>query len=80
MVCGVPVITSNTSSIPEVVGDAAIKIDPYNYIELKEAIKVLKHNPQKKEEMSEKGKEQSKKFSSKKFAENTINIYKKAVS
>lgn len=80
MVCGVPVITSNTSSIPEVVGDAAIKIDPYNYIELKEAIKVLKHNPQKRKEMSIKGVEQSKKFSSKKFAENTINIYKIAVS
>ena len=79
MVCGVPVITSNTSSLPEVVGDAAIKINPYDYLELKEAIKMLKNNPQKRAEMSEKGKEQSKKFSMDKFAENTINVYSKVI-
>ncbi|MDR2210033.1 MAG: glycosyltransferase [Spirochaetaceae bacterium] len=30
MSCGIPVITSNTSSLPEVVGDAAVTIDPYD--------------------------------------------------
>src|SRR6266568_2651063 len=30
MACGAPVVTSNTSSLPEVVGDAALLIDPYN--------------------------------------------------
>jgi glycosyltransferase involved in cell wall biosynthesis len=30
MACGVPILTSNTSSIPEVVGDAAITVDPYD--------------------------------------------------
>ena len=34
MACGVPVITSNCSSLPETVGDAAIKIDPHNPEEL----------------------------------------------
>ena len=80
MVCGVPVITSNTSSLPEVVGDAAIQINPYNYLELKEAIKFLKENPHKRSEMSVKGKEQAKKFSLDEFTRNTINIYKKAAS
>ncbi len=34
MACGCPVITSNTSSLPEVVGDAGIMVDPNNLIEL----------------------------------------------
>jgi len=79
MVCGVPVITSNTSSLPEVVGDAAIKINPYNYLELKEAIKLLKENPQKRKELSLKGEEQSKKFNLDDFAKNTINVYMKVI-
>ncbi|MBN1310614.1 MAG: glycosyltransferase family 4 protein [Anaerolineae bacterium] len=39
MACGVPVVTSNTSSLPEVVGDAALCIDPYNVDELAEALR-----------------------------------------
>ena len=30
MACGAPVITSNTSALPEVVGDAALLVDPHN--------------------------------------------------
>ena len=79
MICGAPVITSNTSSLPEVVGDAAIKINPYDYLELKEAIKFLKNNPQKRVELIKKGKNQAKKFSLNNFAINTINVYKKSI-
>src|SRR5229473_7008602 len=38
MACGAPVITSNTSSLPEVVGDAALLIDPHNTHELAQTI------------------------------------------
>jgi len=38
MACGVPVITSNRSSLPEVVGDAALTINPYDHLELAEKI------------------------------------------
>lgn len=38
MACGVPVITSNVSSLPEVVGEAALKVNPYDTLELAEAI------------------------------------------
>ncbi|GAI52839.1 unnamed protein product, partial [marine sediment metagenome] len=41
MACGTPVITSNVSSLPEVVGDAAIKINPNDLDELKNSIKWL---------------------------------------
>ncbi len=38
MACGAPVITSNTTSLPEVVGEAGILVRPYNIDEIKEAI------------------------------------------
>jgi len=39
MACGIPVVTSKTSSLPEVVGDAALCIDPYSVDELTEALR-----------------------------------------
>ncbi|MEH2266458.1 glycosyltransferase family 4 protein [Nostoc sp.] len=41
MACGTPVITSNLSSLPEVAGDAAILIDPYNTGEITEAMQSI---------------------------------------
>jgi len=38
MACGTPVITSNTSSLPEVVGDAAILVDPLDTAAIADAI------------------------------------------
>ncbi|GAB4265889.1 MAG: glycosyltransferase family 1 protein [Candidatus Promineifilaceae bacterium] len=49
MACGVPVVTSNISSMPEVVGAAAIKIDPYNVSEMANAILLLLQNPTERE-------------------------------
>jgi glycosyltransferase involved in cell wall biosynthesis len=40
MACGTPVITSNLSSLPEVAGDAAILVDPYNPVEITAAMQV----------------------------------------
>ncbi|NEU74127.1 glycosyltransferase family 4 protein [Hassallia byssoidea VB512170] len=41
MACGTPVITSNLSSLPEVAGDAAILINPYNTSEITEAMQTI---------------------------------------
>jgi glycosyltransferase involved in cell wall biosynthesis len=41
MACGTPVITSNISSLPEVAGDAAILINPYNTDEITEAMQAI---------------------------------------
>ncbi len=41
MACGIPVITSNTSAIPEIAGGAAMLIDPANYIEIAESIEKI---------------------------------------
>jgi glycosyltransferase involved in cell wall biosynthesis len=44
MACGVPVLTSNSSSIPEVVGEAALSVDPTNVEAITEALRELMTN------------------------------------
>jgi glycosyltransferase involved in cell wall biosynthesis len=75
MACGTPVITSNTSSLPEVVGDAAIKIDPENIKSFKEAVKVLCSDNKKRDELAARGIEQVKRFSIEKIASNVLFVY-----
>ncbi|MBL7206312.1 MAG: glycosyltransferase family 4 protein [Candidatus Aenigmarchaeota archaeon] len=69
MSCGLPVITTGCSSLPEVVGDAAIKItDPFDDKILAEKIDLVLTDKNLRENMIKKGLEQSKKFSWKKYA------------
>ncbi len=70
MSCGCPVIVANTTSIPEVVGNAGILVDPRNVDELTEAMeKVLAGDRQ---DLIERGLQQAKKFSWKKTAEKVL--------
>ncbi|MFA6171938.1 MAG: glycosyltransferase family 1 protein [Patescibacteria group bacterium] len=55
MACGVPVITSFCSSLPEIAGDAGLLVDPYNSSDLVEAIKNALNNQGLREELIEKG-------------------------
>lgn len=80
MSCGVPVIASNTSSLPEVIEDAGILIDPYSIEELTGAMEQILRNPQLRNIMVSKGLLQAKKFTWEKSAELTIEIYKKVYS
>jgi glycosyltransferase involved in cell wall biosynthesis len=63
MQSGVPVIASNTSSIPEVVGDAAILCDPDDIKQIAGAMEKVSENDQLRKELIIKGLEQSEKFS-----------------
>jgi glycosyltransferase involved in cell wall biosynthesis len=78
MSCGCPVITSNISSMPEVAGDAAILIDPYNTEQLVHEIERVISSESLRKELRLKGLEQSKKFSWDKTAEMTEEVYKTA--
>ncbi len=80
MACGVPVVTSNVSSLPEVVGDAAILVDPYNIQAIAEAIEQVLENNNLREKMIEKGFNQAKKFSWEKAARETLNLYYKCLA
>ena len=75
MSMGCPVIASNESSIPEVVGDAAILFDPHSNDELIDAIESL-YDESKKNVLIKRGFEQEKKFSWDKMASETLDIYK----
>jgi glycosyltransferase involved in cell wall biosynthesis len=79
MACGTPVITSNVSSLPEVVGEAAITIDPYNIEDISSAIRKVLNSEKLKENLSKKGIQQSKKFSWKKTTEETLNLYREII-
>jgi glycosyltransferase involved in cell wall biosynthesis len=79
MACGTPVITSNLSSLPEIVGEAGLLIDPYNTKELADAIeRVLKDNTLK-QAMINKGFLQVKKFSWRSAAEIIHNVFHQIV-
>ncbi len=62
MACGTPVITSNVSSIPEIVSDAAIQINPTDTLKLAEAILMVLNNPELHRTLATKGLEHSKKY------------------
>jgi glycosyltransferase involved in cell wall biosynthesis len=80
MACGTPVLTSNISSLPEVVGDAAILVDPYSEKEITNALVKLHNDENLRKELSEKGLVQAKKFSWDNAATILNNIYKELYS
>ena len=77
MACGCPVVTSNTSSLPEVVGDAGVMVDPYDTDSLAQAMKEILTDDKFRDDMIRKGLEQSRKFSWEKTAEQTLEVYNK---
>ena len=75
MACGVPVITSNTSSMPEVAGDAAMLTNPYEPAEITTAMIQLTSDKKLRSDLIQKGFEQAAKFSWKAMAEHVQHIY-----
>lgn len=74
MTVGVPVIASRISSIPEVVGDAGILVDPYNTPEIAEAMKQVLQNNSLRAELKIKGIERAKLFTWENTANQTLKI------
>ena len=75
MACGVPVITSNTSSMPEVGADAAYYIDPYHPEQITEAIATILSNDALRKDLIEKGFRNAKKYSWRAMAEHVLSLY-----
>lgn len=75
MRCGVPVVTSNTSSMPEVSGDAAIIVNPFKPEEITSGIEKILNNEDLRRELIEKGYKQAAKFSWKTMAEDVLKLY-----
>ncbi len=62
MACGVPVITSNVSSLPEVVGDAAVSIDPFDVDALAQALERVTHDTVLRRRLAQQGLERASQF------------------
>lgn len=77
MACGTPVASSNTASLPEVTGDAAILFDPKNVDEMTEKIKLGLEDANLRSNLIQKGFQQIKKFSWEKCARETLEILEK---
>ena len=77
MAAGIPVITSNTSAMPEVVGDAAILVNPLSIEEISEAMLELMNNDKLSNELISKGFDRCKKFTWSNSANKLVEIYKK---
>ena len=76
MACGTPVITSNISSLPEVAGDAAILINPYNPGEITAAMQAIINDSELRKQLSEKGLKRANQFSWEKTGLATVDVLK----
>jgi glycosyltransferase involved in cell wall biosynthesis len=76
MACGTPVITSNVSSLPEVAGDAAILINPYNTGEITAAMTTIINDSETRKQLSEKGLKRANQFSWEKTGLATVEVLK----
>lgn len=79
MACGTPVIASSASSIPEVVGRAALLIDPYRVKDMTEAMTRVLTEPSLADRMRSEGLEQAARFSWDRTAELTLKVYDAAI-
>ncbi|MFN3966994.1 MAG: glycosyltransferase family 4 protein, partial [Endomicrobiia bacterium] len=76
MACGCPVVSSNTSSMPEVLRDACLYFNPYDVEDIKEKMKTVLENNSLRNELIQKGLERAKVYSSEKMVENILDIFK----
>jgi glycosyltransferase involved in cell wall biosynthesis len=77
MACGVPVIVSNTSSLPEIVGDAALMVDPYNIDEMAWLMNEGLNNVCLREELIKRGLARAQMFSWERCARETLKVLTK---
>jgi glycosyltransferase involved in cell wall biosynthesis len=78
MACGTPVIISNSSSIPEVVGDAGLMVDPYDVEALANAMRRVLADGGLRSTMSARGIERAKTFSWDRAAEQVLGVLREA--
>ena len=77
MACGVPVVTSNVYSLPEVVGDGGLYVDPYNISDIANKIVEISKNQTLREDLARKALKNSMDYSWGKTAKMLLNLIKK---
>lgn len=77
MACGVPVVASNISSIPEIVGDAAFLVDPYSVDSIAHGLITVLREEDVRSSLIEKGRSRVERFSWKESASRTLKLYER---
>ena len=77
MLLGTPVVTSNTSSLPEVAGDAAILVDPYDVRSIAGAIRTIDNDADIRKELRAKGRVQADRFSRARYEDRLKSLYER---
>ncbi|MFH1486109.1 MAG: glycosyltransferase family 1 protein, partial [Chloroflexota bacterium] len=80
MACGTPVISSNASCLPEVLGDAAIYLDPLDVEGWASAIERVSGDEMERDDLRRRGLERAAAFSWAKTAEQTLSFYRQVVA
>ena len=80
MACGTPVISSNAASLPEVVGDAALSVDPTDIDALTQALVEVLSSPEQHEDLRQRGLRRVAQFSWDRCAAETLSVYREALS
>jgi glycosyltransferase involved in cell wall biosynthesis len=80
MACGIPVVTSNISSMPEVAGDAALLVDPYNVEILSSALWRILTNESLRAELIRRGFQQAYQFTWERAAQQLRDVYQQLLS
>ena len=78
MACGTPVVASNVSSIPEVVGDAAVQVNPENVFEIARGIKEVLLDDELRATLVRCGLDHARRFSWERTAREVLEIYHEA--
>jgi glycosyltransferase involved in cell wall biosynthesis len=77
MACGAPVLCSNTSSLPEVVGDAALTLDPTDVDALREGLRRLLADVELRDDLRQRGIQRAAAFSWERAAAETYQLYRR---
>jgi glycosyltransferase involved in cell wall biosynthesis len=80
MACGTPVVTSASSSLAEVAGNAALLVDPYSVEEMAEALRLIHEDHCLGSELSRKGLERAAHFTWENAARSTLELYEQVVA
>jgi glycosyltransferase involved in cell wall biosynthesis len=79
MACGVPVVTSNVSAMPEVVGDAAALVNPENVFDIVRGMRDVLTNPDYRETLIERGRRRVREFSWDETARQVVEVYQEVL-
>jgi glycosyltransferase involved in cell wall biosynthesis len=75
MACGVPVVVSNTTSLPEVVGESGLAVEPTDIDAITAALRKLLNEPAFATTLKEAGVERARTFSWERCARETLEVY-----